>query len=208
VETASFAEGAPAVFYVNRECKTISFRAIETANPNYSEISNSGTVELGVCEDNENIYIGNKQGTGRLNLLKVSSANILLAVAKGIYEVYDSGGALVERITTASDGWASVSGLKFGTYTVKEVAPAPPDFDLDPTTYTFTIDGANPTATLYVKDTPTTKGGGTGIITTAGLIQVLAFTGMDPIIPIAGGSSVIAGLAILLATLRRRVNKK
>jgi hypothetical protein len=28
---------------------------------------------------------------------------------------------------------------------------------------------------------------------------------MDPIIPISGGSAVIAGLAILLATLRRRV---
>ena len=39
---------------------------------------------------------------------------------------------------------------------------------------------------------------------TEGTIQVLAFTGMDPIIPISGGSAVIAGLAILIASLRRR----
>ena len=41
-------------------------------------------------------------------------------------------------------------------------------------------------------------------LTTPGVIQVLAFTGMDPIIPISGGSAVIAGLALLIASLRRR----
>ena len=64
-----------------------------------------------------------------------------------------------------------------------------------------------PTATT----TAATDTGGGGVLGVAGPtegIQVLAFTGMDPIIPIAGGSAVIAGLAMLLATLRRRVNKK
>ena len=73
--------------------------------------------------------------------------------------------------------------------------------------YTVTFDAAHTSITLNVKDTPTT----TTTLTVAGLtegIQVLAFTGIDPIIPIAGGSAVIAGLAMLLATLRRRVSRK
>ena len=92
-------------------------------------------------------------------------------------------------------------------YIKEEVAPS--GYILDPTTYGPAIFG--PTAlsyNLFVTDTPT--GGGGGTLTVAGLtegIQVLAFTGMDPIIPIAGGSAVIAGLAMFLATLRRRVNR-
>ena len=39
-------------------------------------------------------------------------------------------------------------------------------------------------------------------------IQVLAFTGLDPIIPISGGSAVIAGIAILVASLRRKYRNK
>lgn len=82
----------------------------------------------------------------------------------------------------------------------------------DPTIYSVTFDAASTSATLNVQDTP--AGGGPGgtppTIAVAGLtegtIQVLAFTGIDPIIPIAGGSAIVTGLAIILATLRRRVS--
>ena len=68
----------------------------------------------------------------------------------------------------------------------------------------MTFDANNLSIVLYVKDTPT---GGGGTITVAGLtegLQVLAFTGIDPIIPISGGSALVAGLAMLVASLRRR----
>ena len=59
--------------------------------------------------------------------------------------------------------------------------------------------------------TPTTTTP-TPILTVAGItegIDVLAFTGFDPIISLSGGSVVIAGIAILVASLRRRyANKK
>ena len=104
-----------------------------------------------------------------------------------------------------------------GTYTVKEFKEAA-GYLLDPTIYTVTFSPSNTNITLNVQDTPkgrgTTGGGTVGTVTVAGLttppgvIQVLAFTGMDPIIPISGGSAVIGGLAMILATLRRKRNKK
>ena len=35
-------------------------------------------------------------------------------------------------------------------------------------------------------------------------VQVLAFTGVDPIIPMSGGLAIVSGLAILVGTLRKR----
>ena len=61
-----------------------------------------------------------------------------------------------------------------------------------------------------MQDTPA-GAGAPPTITVAGLtegIQVLGFTGIDPIIPIGGGSAIVAGLAMLLATLRRRIIKR
>jgi hypothetical protein len=39
-------------------------------------------------------------------------------------------------------------------------------------------------------------------------VQVLAFTGQDPIIPIAGLAAVIAGLAMVIVTFSRRMASK
>jgi hypothetical protein len=138
-----------------------------------------------------------------LKLQKVDSTNALLPVANAVYEVRDSGSNLVAILTTAADGWAVVS-LPWGAYTVKEVS-APTGYALDPVTHNVTIGAASPTVWLYVKDIPT--GGGGGTVGTLGLtegIQVLAFTDIDPIIQISGGSAIAAGIAMVIATLRRR----
>ena len=143
---------------------------------------------------------------GQFRLMKVNSVtNLPVPGAK--YNIYDSGSNLVEIVTTQSDGWAAVTIQNWGTYTVKETF-APAGYSLDLATYSVTFDANHIDQVLYVKDTPTTT---TTTVTVAGLtegIQVLAFTGIDPIIPIAGGSAVIAGLAMFLATLRRRVSRK
>ncbi len=54
--------------------------------------------------------------------------------------------------------------------------------------------------------------GGGGTVTVAGLteggIQVLAFTGQAPVIPIAGLTILMAGLAMVAVTLSRRMTLK
>jgi hypothetical protein len=149
------------------------------------------------------ITFDNTKIPGQLRLQKVSSTNALQAVANATYEVRDSGGTLVALVTTAADGWAIVS-LPWGTYSVKEVT-APAGYDLDPVTYTVIIGASTATPWLYVKDNPSTGGGGN--VTVAGLtegVQVLAFTGIDPVLPISGGTAIAGGLAMLLATTLRR----
>jgi hypothetical protein len=164
--------------------------------------------------------------TPSLTLIKTDSVTGN-PVAGAEYWVYDNNGVHVETLLTGSDGSVIVSSLKwYIAYTVKEVN-APSGYTLDPASYPVTFGPTNTNATLNVKDSPTGGGGPTptptptptplqtitvaGITTpgiTPGIIQVLAFTGMDPIIPISGGSAVMGGLAMLLATLRKRQEKK
>ncbi|MCL5072515.1 MAG: SpaA isopeptide-forming pilin-related protein [Actinobacteria bacterium] len=186
----------------------------ETIAPTGYELAPPVDVFIGVGEgESLNVTlqkeIADPRIPAQLRLLKTDSVTGL-PVPGATYNIYNSSAVLVEIITTGPDGFAAVTLINWGTYTVKE-ATAPAGYLLDPTTYSITFDAANTSITLNVKDTPAGGGGG-GTITVAGLtegtIQVLAFTGMDPIIPISGGSAVIAGLAMILATLRRRTVKK
>ena len=142
---------------------------------------------------------------GQLRLTKTDSVTGL-PVAGATYNIYDSGSNLVEVITTGSDGWATVTLQNWGTYTVKEAA-APAGYLLDPTTYTVTFDAANTSVTLNVQDTPTGGGGG-GTVTVAGLtegtIGVLAFTGLNPVIPITGMGTVLIGFGLFIVSLKKR----
>jgi hypothetical protein len=82
---------------------------------------------------------------------------------------------------------------------------APAGYTLDPNTYGPAV--FSPTVLSYTFTVTNDPTGGGGTVTIAGLtegIQVLAFTGIDPIIPISGGSALIAGIAMLVVTLRRR----
>ena len=153
---------------------------------------------------------------GQLRLTKTDSTTGQ-PVSGATYNIYDNGGKLVEIITTGSDGSAAITLQDWGTYTVKEDA-VPAGYLLDTATYTVTFDANNTFITLNVKDTPTDGGGGgttptgdggtTTLIVaglTEGTIQVLAFTGMDPIIPIAGMGTVLIGFGLFIASLKKRV---
>jgi hypothetical protein len=152
------------------------------------------------------ITFNNNRMPGFIRLTKTDSVTGA-PVAGAEYWVFDSNGVHVETLITGSDGSVTVSGFAWGTYTVKEMS-APAGYLVDPTIYTVVIGANSTTVNLSVKNSPT---GGGGTVTVGGItegIQVLAFTGVDPIIPIAGGSAVIVGLAILLSTLRRRAITK
>ena len=56
--------------------------------------------------------------------------------------------------------------------------------------------------------TTTATGGQLPKTSTPNYQATLPFSGMDPVIPISGGSAIIVGLSILLATLRKKHEKK
>jgi uncharacterized surface anchored protein len=146
---------------------------------------------------------------GQFRLTKTNSVTGL-PVAGAAYNIYDSSGKLIEIITTGPDGSVAVTLQNWGTYTVKESA-APTGYNLDPASYSVTFNAANTDVTLNVSDSPIVTGGGTPTITVAGLtegVQVLAFTGQDPIISIAGLAAVMAGLAMVVVTLLKRQTLK
>jgi hypothetical protein len=117
-----------------------------------------------------------------------------------------------EKLTDGT-GKVTFGSLPYGTYIVRETKGIP-GYSLAPD-QSVTINSSNVTTviSLTFTNTPVIATVTSGGITVAGLttpdiIQILAFTGLDPIIPISGGSAVIGGLAMLLATLRRKRNKK
>jgi hypothetical protein len=109
--------------------------------------------------------------------------------------------------------------LPWGTYELKETL-APAGFFIDPTVYTYKISGnalydPNDGLTVEAKVTnapipgpgpePEPTPAPTGAV--AGIIQVLAFTGVAPVIPIAGISTIAGGLGLFIASLIRRRRK-
>ncbi|MBE6156378.1 MAG: hypothetical protein E7161_01350 [Firmicutes bacterium] len=75
--------------------------------------------------------------SGDFELYKTNeNGTIRLAGAK--YEIYDSSNIKVCTITTNSDGYGKCTGLKLGTYTLKEVT-SPVGYVIDTETHSFTV---------------------------------------------------------------------
>ncbi len=83
----------------------------------------------------------NERITGKLVITKIDDANKPLANV--IFEIYDSEGYVVKRVTTDSNGKASVN-VNYGTYFFKEVS-APEGYIMDETLYKFTVNEENRT---------------------------------------------------------------
>jgi hypothetical protein len=188
-------------------------------NPYSFDVAAGQTKTILIINKQKPQQITSGPGPGTLKLVKTNSVTGSL-VEGAEYWIYDINGAHYETLITGSDGSAVLSGFEMGPYTVKEFKEAL-GYMLDLTIYTVTFSPSNTNITLNVQDTPVsivTVAALTeeaaevvevaGISETEGTIQVLAFTGMDPIIPISGGSAIAGGLAMLLATLRRRVIRK
>jgi hypothetical protein len=134
-------------------------------------------------------------------------------------------------LTIGADGHSTpvLDELPWGTYELIETL-APAGFSIDPTVYTYKISGNalyEPNDGLTVEANVTNApipGGGTTTITTTtttpaapilavagiatpGIIQVLAFTGADPAIPIAGIGAITGGLGLFIASLIRKRKK-
>jgi hypothetical protein len=180
-------------------------------------------------------FIVNKTETGSVPALPVDNAIYSATyVPSSVADPYDPGRLIntypyvtVFSATTGASGTpgaAKFMNLPWGKYSIIETfAPAGYTLDLVPKEVSIggdsIFDPLPPELYGFIDVTddpipgpgPTpTPGGGGGAVAglTGGTLQVLAFTGIDPNIPIAGGSAVIAGLAMLIVTLRRRADAR
>ena len=152
---------------------------------------------------------------GRVTIIKTDPGGALLDGA-GFTIYYKASGnpVMPERFT--SGGLVTFSGLAWGTYIIAETTP-PAGYDAsDPVEVTIDAFNAEAGVTVTRINTPTTT---TTTITTLGIaspggievlgIQELPFTGLNPLIPISGLSTIFAGgLMVALSAIRKRFGKK
>ncbi|OQA22455.1 MAG: Cna protein B-type domain protein [Actinobacteria bacterium ADurb.Bin346] len=140
--------------------------------------------------------------------LKITKTDTLtgLPVAGATYNIFDNNGALVGTVVTGPDGTANVTLVSWGTYTVREES-APAGYILDMREYTVIVSSSSINVNLNVQNTPVTTTVTVAGISSPGVIEVLAFTGVAPVIPIAGISTIAGGLGLFTASLIRRRRK-
>jgi hypothetical protein len=142
----------------------------------------------------------------------------------GIYLTPDASGDPIQTVVTGEDGYASTSGLGWGTYYVKEIATVP-GYIKDNTVYTVVI-GGNGTSVTGSDDSegiipfsvinnpeppdepdepdePDKPGDSLQVLG----IQELPFTGMNPVIPISGLTTIFSGISMIVLSLIRRKKK-
>jgi len=147
----------------------------------------------------------------------------------GIYNNPDASGDPVETVITGKEGYASTSGLLWGTYYIKEIS-APSGYKKDSTIYTVEVGGNGTSVTIGEQyegvipfkvinepqppdrpdeseepDKPDKPGGSVQVLG----IQELPFTGMHPAIPISGISSIlIGGFMVVASFIRKKFGRK
>lgn len=153
---------------------------------------------------------------GRVTVIKTDPAGAPLdGVGFTIYYKASGNPVMPERLT--SGGLVTFDGLVWGSYTIVETTP-PAGYDTsDPVDVIIDASNAESGVTVSRIDTPTAGGGGLtvlGIASPGTGIEVLGiselpFTGMSPLIPISGISTIFAGgLMVVLSTIRKKFGKK
>ena len=105
------------------------YTLIETKAPDGYEIS-SDLIVVEVNSETE-VYktITNTKILGKINILKVDSADRNVKLQGAVFEVKDSEGDVVDTITTGENGVGTSKELPYGSYTVQEVS-APSGYKL------------------------------------------------------------------------------
>ena len=115
------------------------YTVIETKAPDGYELS----LDLVVVEVNSKavVYktITNTKILGKINILKVDSADENIKLPGAVFEVKDSEGTVVDTITTDENGVGTSKELPYGSYTVAEVS-APSGYELSEESKNVTID--------------------------------------------------------------------
>ena len=115
------------------------YTVIETKAPDGYELS----LDLVVVEVNSKavVYktITNTKILGKINILKVDSADEGVKLPGAVFEVKDFQGTVVDTITTDENGVGTSKELPYGSYTVAEVS-APSGYELSEESKNVTID--------------------------------------------------------------------
>jgi len=130
------------------------------------------------------------------------------------FTLYDSSNNPVGlEKTVTGNGTVQWTGLLNGTYKIVETT-VPSGYDKMDDITGIVVDGNNLNHTFDRTNTETPRGGtprgGTppgGALTVLG-IQELPFTGMNPAIPISGITMILGGVAMFIASLKKRFRRK
>lgn len=151
-----------------------NYKLVENTAPSGYEIMVKSTdvvVEAGKIAE---VTIKNKPIKNRIKIVKKDNSNSLLPGAK--FQILNSSGAVVETLTTGSDGTATSKYLPFGNYTVKEIEP-PSGYQLA-SPVSQTVDISNSTSTYSLNFVNNKKPGKLNIVKTdekGGKIQGVVF---------------------------------
>ena len=128
------------------------YTVIETKAPDGYELS----LDLVVVEVNSKavVYktITNTKILGKINILKVDSADEGVKLPGAVFEVKDFQGTVVDTITTDENGVGTSKELPYGSYTVAEVS-APSGYELSGESKNVTIDSNGETIELTFENT-------------------------------------------------------
>ena len=158
------------------------YTVIETKAPDGYELS----LDLVVVEVNSKavVYktITNTKILGKINILKVDSADENIKLPGAVFEVKDSQGTVVDTITTDENGVGTSKELPYGSYTVAEVS-APSGYELSGESKNVTIDSNGETIELTFENTKI-----------LGKINILKVDSIDESIKLSGAEFEIRDL--------------
>ncbi|MFK4637167.1 SpaA isopeptide-forming pilin-related protein [Paenarthrobacter histidinolovorans] len=161
--------------------------------------------------------------TGGISVKKVDSVNTSTVLSGAVFDVRNSAGTSVGTITTDATGKGSLAGLPYGDYTLVETT-APAGYTLDSTPHQVTVTDTSAATDLQITNTLTPPVTGAPATTSPATQQanpaptsstpaanpvqdVLAYTGANPLLPIAIGMvALLLGATMLIpaASKRRR----
>ena len=119
---------------------------------------------------------------GKINILKVDSADEGVKLPGAVFEVKDSEGTVVDTITTDENGVGTSKELPYGSYTVAEVS-APSGYELSEESKNVTIDSNGETIELTFENTKI-----------LGKINILKVDSIDESIKLSGAEFEIRDL--------------
>ena len=158
------------------------YTVIETKAPDGYELS----LDLVVVEVNSKavVYktITNTKILGKINILKVDSADENIKLPGAVFEVKDFQGTVVDTITTGENGVGTSKELPYGSYTVAEVS-APSGYELSEESKNVTIDSNGETIELTFENTKI-----------LGKINILKVDSIDESIKLSGAEFEIRDL--------------
>ena len=158
------------------------YTVIETKAPDGYELS----LDLVVVEVNSKavVYktITNTKILGKINILKVDSADENIKLPGAVFEVKDFQGTVVDTITTDENGVGTSKELPYGSYTVAEVS-APSGYELSEESKNVTIDSNGETIELTFENTKI-----------LGKINILKVDSIDESIKLSGAEFEIRDL--------------